>query len=111
MHSDNLAGVTYAFQLVEKLPRFVWFVTVLSILARMNGVPSTWPLLQENTAKDSSQSDIIIYPHEERERKPQYAKRYLSLCLHSVYKNRFNVGRATKRYRNKKYWHKEIILP
>lgn len=74
MHSDNLAGVTHTFQLAEKLPRFGWFVTALSLLARMNGVPSTWPLLQEHTANASSQSDIIIYPYEERECKHQYAK-------------------------------------
>lgn len=49
-------------------------MTALSILARMTGVPSTWPLLQEHTAKASSQSDIIKYSSEERESKPPYAE-------------------------------------
>lgn len=49
-------------------------MTALSIPARMTGVASTWPLLQEHTAKASSQSDIIKYSSEERESKPPYAK-------------------------------------
>lgn len=74
MHSDNLARVTRVFQLAEKLPRFGWLMTALSIPARMAGVPSTWPLLQEHTAKASSHSDILKYSSEERESKPPYAK-------------------------------------